>query len=44
MPGTVVLVHHDLVVVIDPDVLIRRSVVAALNGLGFLWPGFWRLA
>ena len=44
MPGTVVLVHHDLVVVIDPDVLIRRSVVAALNGLGFygLAYGGWR--
>ena len=44
MPGTVVLVHHDLVVVIDPDVLIRRSVVAALNGLGLygLAYGGWR--
>ena len=33
---TVVLVHHDLVVVIDPDVLIRRSVVLPSMGLGFM--------
>lgn len=26
MPGTIVVVHHDVVVVVDPDVLIRRAI------------------
>lgn len=26
MPGTIVVLHHDVVVVVDPDVLIRRAV------------------
>ena len=34
MPGTVVLLHHDIAVVVDADVLIRRAVQQSLAGLG----------
>ena len=34
MPGTVVLLHYDIAVVVDADVLIRRAVQQSLAGLG----------
>lgn len=34
MPGTLVLVHHDIAVVVDPDVLVRRDVSDRLKPLG----------
>jgi len=34
MPGTLVLVHHDIAVVVDPDVLVRRDVSERLKPLG----------
>jgi DNA-binding NarL/FixJ family response regulator len=34
MPGTLVLVHHDIAVVVDPDVLFRRAVSQRLKSLG----------
>ena len=34
MLGTVVLLHHDIAVVVDPDVLMRRAVQQSLADLG----------